>query len=221
MKNRNYHVLTITILVSLWFTGCLGLGKSENTAVNNAGGTPSMDPGISANPIDRPLLPAGVVRYDSMLTNFETKLGVTKSAQTSSVFTNNVSSLPVNGTLSEINAGMWMAVVAIAGNVCNDLLNQESSRASAQRKFFQEINFTGTNDLSVIRDGLPLRELILRRITLAAWGRPADSDERAHFQTALASPAFTNLSSLPAADTRAALLVMCTGALASYQSIKS
>lgn len=99
--------------------------------------------------------------------------------------------------------------------------------ASSTSKFFFQglnlvLNANGTlNTGSTVRNNFGAQEdAILNRLALSFWGRPATSTETNLFKTALTEAVGSNRASLNQLDTHDAILVICTGALASLNAIE-
>ncbi|MCB0362610.1 MAG: hypothetical protein KDD35_07805 [Bdellovibrionales bacterium] len=134
------------------------------------------------------------------------------------------------GTLSEygyatsVSGPMLMGIVAIAGEVCNDLINQESMKPDSERLIFDGVDFTqGPASLS----NSTLR-LVTNRIARSCWQREDDPNPGPEGQTSetdIIANGYSDIinagtSDTPVQQTRNGMLAICTGMLSSLSAIE-
>ena len=113
------------------------------------------------------------------------------------------------GDSSSVNAPMWLGILNLSGEICNDLLNQERALPSATRRIFNQIDFTkGPSSLTdaAISD-------VIRRLARSAWARNETPDEAMAIKQAL-----TVFSGTAQADTTKAMLLTCSAMMASLET---
>lgn len=146
-----------------------------------------------------------------VLDNMVSCLGMdTPSLETKGTWANVRGSISKVGKAKDLNAPMLMAITSIAGQVCGDLIQNESNMSSSSdRLIFSEIDF----DQNGV-DGLAIDNGI-RRLTRSCWGRNESSEEYSAIYDSL-SEGF-NLSD---ADPANVAQFMCTAVLSSFESIQ-
>ena len=191
--------------------------SNSNSQMNNAVG-----PGLPVRAPAGMMAAASLATYDNVLRNMNKVTGTTPSAATLQNYNQNKTTFAQKGTPDEINAAMWLSVSTLAANVCQDLYNNENA-SPASRKFFLEVNFGGTTNFSAVKaNGDTAEQAMIRRMFLAFWGMdfPRTDANVTDVVSALNSISGTR-TALSAADTKKALLIACTGILASLKSIEN
>ncbi|MCB0384870.1 MAG: hypothetical protein KDD43_05710 [Bdellovibrionales bacterium] len=133
------------------------------------------------------------------------------------------------GTLSEygyattVSGPMMMGIVAIAGEICNDLLTVETPKPDMERIIFDGVDFTrGPSSVSpaTVR-------LVVTRLARSCWQREDDSLPGPNgelSETDIVVNAYNDIASAGGADspaqTRNAMLGLCTGMMASLSAIE-
>ncbi len=83
-----------------------------------------------------------------------------------------VGSISETGSYDSVTAPMLMAVTSIAGEVCNDLINEEMKLAPQERRIFRGIDFAST---TVNFGGLGES---LNKLARSCWQRDESSEEK-------------------------------------------
>jgi hypothetical protein len=196
---------TAVAAIALAAAGCAKRDSAYLSAsVDPAGGG---EGGMAMPPA--PALPrsVGITPFDKVLTAMASATGVVPSAPTAAFVTQNQTSFSLNGEVGEITSGMWMSVTTLAGHVCRDLYDQELARPAAERRYYGGVALGAGGPFTA-------RDEVIRRLALGAWGRLPMAAEQAEFQNALSAGGLAG-GTLSATQTRDALLVLCTGTLAS------
>lgn len=221
MKTKSHPVLRPALIalslaaLSMGLTACLASKDSEENRSSalsgeGAGIVPPSAPNIP--------LPGAFTTYATILGQFSAVTGAPVSSATKVIYDLNRTSFPLQGRSSEISAGMWMSVSALAGAMCSDLYNKEASMDASRRLYYGDFVLGGTNNFNQVIAGQTLRTRLYRKFAAGFWGRTSFNDEEALFDAALASGAY-NLGALNGEETRQALLTLCSGALASLSAI--
>lgn len=201
--------------MSVALGGCLtskDLPESRSSALGTeADGIPVSPPPSVAQPL-------AFTTYATILNQFASVTATTPSASTTGIYNLNKTSFPLLGKASELSSGMWMAVSALAGGVCNDLYVKESAQAAASRLYYGDLNLGASNNLNQAVEGSTVKSRLYRKIALGFWGRLPVAAEETELDAALSGGGF-NTSTLTADETRQALLILCSGALASLSAI--
>ncbi|MEN0059950.1 MAG: hypothetical protein AAGB31_14010 [Bdellovibrio sp.] len=111
------------------------------------------------------------------------------------------------GTADSVNPAMMMAVISIAGEVCNDLINQEIQSGG---RIFKDMNLSGN---ALPADGV-LRGAI-SRLALSCWNRHEENDE----QTAMLDMIYNSIGNSENGAGRKSALMVCTSMLSSLDSL--
>lgn len=164
--------------------------ESSNTDV--IPGTKTVSVVYSKQALDQLASCAGVeVPSDATINMYESKKGA----------------ISVYGTAETITSPMMMAVVSVAGELCNDLINQE--RLAENQRIFKGWDFSAT--------ALPSAGLIdasISRLALSCWDRQEYSGER----TAVQDVVYSVTTGEAKASEKAALM-LCTTMLSSLNSL--
>lgn len=210
--------LTVAAIATVFSMTSCALQNDEDliggVSQNQDGGMVVKPPNMSAGTVS-------IVSFDNVLGNMTSVTGTTPSVanpnndvSTINIYNQNKTSYALTGNSSEINAGMWMSISVLAGGVCRDLYNKEMALPANDRTYYREIAAGNVNN-----NFAAVEDVLIRRLALGFWGRPATNAEIGFFKTALDSVATTR-TALNQANTRDALLITCTGALASLSAIE-
>lgn len=115
--------------------------------------------------------------------------------------------ISVYGNPDSITPPMMMAVLSIAGEVCNDLINQELRTPA--RRFFQGWDFNSNN----LPSQSQLNE-VLGKLALSCWHRTETNEEREQMADLM-----TSIAAGEAQATRKSALQICTWAISSMRGI--
>lgn len=121
-------------------------------------------------------------------------------------------SLSEYGYATEVTGPMLMSVTAVAGEVCNKLVDSEMNSAAEQRRIFSTVDFdAGASSLS--RSQL---ESSITRLARSCWQREQSAEESEVIVNAV-NQAFGTSSETK--STHTAMVMVCTGMLSSLSSI--
>ncbi len=183
--------------------GSLGLGS---TGGNSAGS------GFEPKPMAQT---AALVYNKQLLDSFVTCTGIgTPSVASKDEWDKRQSSFSEYGYATDVTAPMMMAVAAVSGEVCNDLISLESALPADSRRIFNAIDFSaGPAAL-----GNAQVDDTARRIARSCWSRTPAADELTIIREEVtAGAAGANLTDT--AQTKKLALLMCTGMLASLSGL--
>jgi hypothetical protein len=191
--------------------GCGGqFQTSENASLNPSGGP---DPGSLMSGADEDSdfvlgeKTASVIYSQQALDQLAACLGVeVPSDPTLRMYDSKRGQISVYGTAETITSPMMMGVISTAGELCNDLINQEN--ASGLRIFkgwnLSSNNVPATGD---VNDAIT-------RLALSCWQRPETATERD-----MVLDAVTSVSNGDPMASKQSALILCTSMLASLNSL--
>jgi hypothetical protein len=137
----------------------------------------------------------------------------TSDATINNEFEKRKGSLSEYGYATQVTAPMLMAATAVAGEVCNKLINNERAQAADQRRIFNAVNFNANPALLSSND---LRD-VTRRLARSCWLRNETDQEFEMIESGFRE-AFNDQTS--ASATRAGMLMVCTGLLSSLSGLE-
>ena len=154
----------------------------------------------------------GVSNSQNTLTSMLQQTGVrAPSNATRNAYANQGTKISETGAANTITAPMWVAVTTISSEVCNDLIAQEKALTSANRRFYNAVDFTkGYNMLSA--EG---KEDVIRRMARSFWARNESGQEKILIRSTLDS-VFNGGTN--AESTEDAALFLCTTMLSSLKA---
>lgn len=225
MKNRKilwiFSVITLTGAITVFMgNGC----SKEFTAMDHngsaAGGSSAQDSSAggsvgAGSGVDNTInvIPgaktASLVYSNQILDHLSSCVGVAvPSTDTVAMYNQKKGAISVNGEANTITAPMMMSIISIAGEVCNDLINQDDKKG-ANALIFKGFSMTSTSlpSASLINDAIS-------RLALSCWQRHDTSSERQIILNMLPT-----IGSNQANATRQAALMMCTTVLSSLDAI--
>ncbi len=126
-------------------------------------------------------------------------------------------SLADNDNLAGVTAPLLMASTSLAGEVCNGLLSKEKAMAAASRTFFQQVDFNQT----IAANSAAGYSASAEALAQALYGRSLSAEEQAilvGFYTEFNADLTAAQAAQPA-QTGALYLSLCSGMLASYDSM--
>lgn len=136
------------------------------------------------------------------------------SQQTLQEFEDRKNSLSEYGKVSDVNGPMMMAFAALAGEVCNDLINKESRLPASARLFFGDYDFASQNPQSL---STGLIESSADKLAASCWGELAASDQEKQILVD-GTQEILNTSGNVIQPHRLAALSLCTTMLASTKA---
>ena len=196
--------------------GVFGLSACDNFKANNIGEEPSIlckgercDGEIGGKYLPKAVETFSVVNQGQVLKSMVSCTGLQQASQnTQNVYKNSKNSFSLEGAAASVNAPMWMAITSLAGEVCRDLVSQESAQESANRKIFTHVDFSG-NPTS-LEDSTVAQ--IVRKMARACWGR---NETKGELDTVLGNFRGTFSSG---DNIRSATMFLCTGVLSSLSA---
>lgn len=207
-------LLTVTLLIGHGCSefaansGGSGGGSSSMGSTGGAGAGSGFTPFPNATTVS-------LIYNKQMLDNLVICTGIgTASVSSVDEWERRQSSFSEYGYATDVTAPMLMAIAAVSGEVCNDLLNIETALSSDSRRIFNSIDFAaGPSALgaSQIADAT-------RRLARSCWARDEMPEELTIVQEEV-NAATAGLSVNDAQQTRNLALMMCTGILASLSGI--
>lgn len=206
-------VLGVTVLI--------GHGCSEFAAISGGSSGSSSFGTVDGNGAGGGFIPLPEATTISLLYNKQildnlvicTGIG-TPSVATVDEWERRQSSFSEYGYATDVTAPMLMAIAAVSGEICNDLLAVETALPAASRRVFNAVDFGGGPS----GFGAAQTADVARRLARSCWARDEAPDELTILQEEMESAkAGINMSS--SAQTRNLALFLCTGMLASLSGI--
>lgn len=190
-----------------------GFGNGGDPGTNGGGFTPI--PGVNT---------VSLIYNKQLIDNMVMCVGTgTPSEATVDEWKKRMASFSEYGYALDLTAPMAMALAAVSGEMCNDLLDLETALPQDQRRLFNAWDFTkGPNALT----DAAIEETVLR-FSLSCWARTQLAEENDAVKCALGSPSgkytteceSSRAGVTDAAKTRPLALLMCTSMLASLSGI--
>lgn len=216
----------LAILASLTaVTLFIGHGCSNFTAGNPGDANNSSSGGMIGNGGDtgetggviQPMPGANTVSLiynKQLLDNMVTCAGTgTASPEAVAEWQSRQSSFSEYGFALDVTAPMLMAITAVAGEICDDLLDVEMAQPANTRRLFRNWDFGQAPSLANLPDANI--DEAARRFALSCWARTELAEEALAYREELR--AATEVQNV--AETRKLALIMCTSALASLSGI--
>ncbi|MGZ6398780.1 MAG: hypothetical protein ACXWRZ_13560 [Bdellovibrio sp.] len=129
------------------------------------------------------------------------------SDMTVKMFTDKKGAVSTYGTPESMNPAMMMAVVSIAGEVCNDLIAQELSTGT---RIFKDMDLKS----SQLPSDSALRSSVTR-LALSCWSRHEQTEE----QSSILDMVYKNVANGDVNAARVSALMVCTSILSSLDSL--
>ena len=114
-----------------------------------------------------------------------------------------------SGDADSVNAPMWLGVLNLSGEVCNDLITKEKALTASSRRIFNLVDFT-KGPIALTGS---IEDDVIRRLARSAWARNETPDEATAIKTALGI-----FSGTATTDTSRAMLMTCSAMLASLET---
>lgn len=153
---------------------------------------------------------ASVVYANQVLEHLTGCAGVTTpSTGTLSVYENKKGAISVTGAANTVTSPMMMAITSIAGEVCNDLINQESG---ATKRIFKNFDMTASR----LPADADMKDAVTR-LALSCWQRQDDNTER----QVLLDSIYNSVGATEAMASRKSALMACTSVLSSLDALKN
>ncbi|MES2962840.1 MAG: hypothetical protein V4760_03045 [Bdellovibrionota bacterium] len=214
-EKKSLQLLALSTIMLLSYQNCgPGVLNSANQAsegqtftVNGTGtGVTDLNEVVDAKAV-------GISYSENTFTSMLNQTGVAApSAATRTAVTTQFSKLSETGKADSVTAPMWISITTVAGELCNDLVNQERALAAASRRFYTGIDFAvGPASISAAA-----KDDVIRRLARSFWGR----NETAQEKTLILSSFNGTFTSATAADTQSGAMFLCTAMLSSLDAHK-
>jgi hypothetical protein len=219
---KNILILTSLLGVTLLIGhGCSKFASNENdeSSISDLGGG-----GVGGG--DLTIVPnastVSLLYNKQFVANMVNCTGIGQASLTTlNEWTNRQNSFSEYGYGVDITAPMLMAVTAVSGEICNDVLSRElplpmGLSTSAGRQIFYDWNFA-QGPVSLTNLAI---ENAARSLAISCWSRDTTAEELGIIQeeVALLTQAAATTTSSPE-ETRKVALAMCTGMLSSMSGI--
>lgn len=218
MKKRP---MLITILAfSALVIGFQNCGIEGSFSKSGSLTQPSVTPGptITTTGTDEPAedtRKVGVNHSQNMLVTMQNQLGVAAiSAGTRTTLATQIGKVPEQGTAESVTAPMWIAVTQISGEVCNDLVVQETPVAPDSHRIFRGVNFQVNGAITDVQ-----KADVVRRLARSVWSRNETADEKKDLIDAL-NANFPQAAGTTGAQKQVAMIFLCTAMTASLDAQK-
>jgi len=213
MKKQQVKKLISAVIVSTWVGvvvlfvghGCSEVGQVKKTSGPAASLGEAGSEGIQIFPNTKTVSTVYAKQFlDNMVSC--TGLGI-ESATTRGAWESRQGSLSEFGYATDVTPPMMMAVASVAGEVCSDIIDKEST-SGAERVIFAGFNLSGSTNVSE-------KQQAIQRLALSCWHRRASTNEVQTIQD------MVDRNTASVSDNgRTSALLLCTAMLASYSSIE-
>lgn len=195
--------------------GCSKMGGFQTTDSSSSDGSGNggfAGGGSGSGIIENDFIPgaktASLVYANQVLDHMSLCAGVARpSDSTLRVFEEKRGAISTTGSVETMNPAMMMAVISVAGEVCQDLVNQESSSGL---RIFQGFNLAGN---TLPGDGV-IRSAV-SRMAISCWSRQEVSAESQR----IVDMVYNSVPAGEAQAARKASLMICTSMLASLDAL--
>lgn len=200
--------------------GCSNFTAGSGGDMSSSGGGPVITNGGDTGEVGGVIQPmagantVSLIYNKQLLDNMVVCAGTgTASPETVAEWESRQSSFSEYGFALDVTAPMLMAITAVAGEICDDLLDVELAQAPADRRLFKAWDFSKAPSVADLPDSA-INDAA-RRFALSCWARTEVAGEALAYREELR----TSTESQTLAETRKLALIMCTGALASLSGI--
>ncbi len=203
--------LPLSALVLLMgFQNC-SPGVVQSAKLDSVGST------LSTN-IDDDTKPITVAYSENTLVSMQQQTGIqTPSARTIAAANTAKAKITETGKVDSVNAPGLMAVTNVAGEICLDLVTEEKAKATADRRFFNQIDFAAAPTALTAANKADL----VRRMARNFWGRNETVAEKTVLLTSIdavtADP--RRMGVTDGTDTEDVSIFACTAMLSSLDAI--
>jgi len=198
-------------IVSGFLVATIGNGCGQDFTTQNGGSTGNNTAtGGGLTPEDDPIIPGrktvSFVYSNQVLDQLTSCVGVTKPSElTLQTYASKKGSISVTGAANTITPPMMMAITTIAGEVCNDLINQEAT--SPRILSAVDLSANTPPSVSSLND-------VISKMALSCWNRYETQDER----NVLVNMVLNSVANENQASRKASLMV-CTAMLSSVDAL--
>lgn len=192
----------------LFYQGCgSGLAPSGNLSASGMCNSSSTSAPIDKNYEVIPGQQTVSIAYGRpMLDSMVSCTGVGQpSTRTLNEWTSRNQSLSEYGNLTDVSGAMMMAVTAVAGEVCRDLLDKERPLANGSRGIFSEVDFAKVGSISNLEI-----ESASNMLGISCWQRVPTLDEKSMIASTIGQIG---------GNTDTGALGLCTAMLSSLSAI--
>ncbi len=220
MNRKTIHkvgILSSLLMVTLYIGhGCSEFKGAVNTLGSNFGLGNTGNGGAGAGFVPKPNVQTAALVYNKqLLDSMVTCTGIgTPSVASKEEWNKRQSSFSEYGYATDVTAPMMMAVAAVSGEVCNDLIKIESVLPSNSRRIFNSIDFSAG---PAALGNLQVEETA-QRIARSCWSRTPAADELQIIREEVTAGT-AGISVTDAAETKKLALLICTGMLASLSGL--
>ncbi len=213
MRSILVVLVAITGVVVVFGNGCGQQFESlDQSSIQGSMSNSGLTGSAPNNPSDIPVIPdvktVSLVYANQVLNHLSACAGVAKpSDQTIQVYEQKRGAISVYGTANTITSPMMMAVTTVAGEVCNDLINQEIATGG---RIFKDMTLT-----SNARPTTALLGDAVSRLALSCWERLESSSERQRLVAMIEG----NIGVNENASARKSALMVCTAMLSSLDAL--
>lgn len=212
MKRKIVSGILVTGVLAAMASGIFFYQGCGNEMSGNVASSALCQPSASGAPVDKnyDVVPGqqtvSIAYGRPLLDSMIACTGVGQpSTRTLTEWTARNQSLSEYGSLTEVSGAMMMAVAAVAGEVCRDLLDKEIPLAAASRGIFGGVDFAKASGMSAAEIAAAVDML-----GISCWQRLPTLDEKS-----IISVGINQMN----ANTDAGALSLCTSMLASLSSI--
>ncbi len=204
-------VQAVLLSVILFSNGCGG-SFVVGSKSSDSGGVSSSSSTAASNPNDIVVIPgaktASVISANQILDHLTACAGVKNPSDTTlSVYQQKKGAISVYGAANTITSPMMMAVVSVAGEVCNDLISQEKLGPA---RIFQSMDLQAS---ALPSDGVMGDSIA--KLALSCWGRREETGEKQKILDMITS----SVGATEAQSGSKAALMMCTSMLSSLDAL--
>ncbi|OQW47273.1 MAG: hypothetical protein A4S09_15885 [Proteobacteria bacterium SG_bin7] len=181
MKKKHVHLIFLTVVLGMMGSGMLFYqGCGDGMSAGGATSTGMCNSSSAAAPIDKnyDIIPGqqtvSIAYGRPMLDSMVSCTGIGQpSTRTLNEWTSRNQSLSEYGNLTDVSGAMMMAVAAVAGEVCRDLLDKEKPLAIGSRGIFRDVDFTKVGSISSSEI-----ESVSNLLGISCWQRVPTLDEK-------------------------------------------
>ncbi len=204
-----FAVLTGGVILSVG-NGCsksFSTGSSAGSSTNNTAGA-AMGGGNSDIPIIEGARTVSIVYSKQVVDQLSSCSGLASpSGATMNMYEQKKGSISTYGTANTVTGPAMMAITSIAGEICNDLINQEIANGARLFVGF-DMAANAAPNTSLVADAIT-------RMSLSCWQRRESSGEKQTITELINS----SVGATEANGTRKAALMICTSMLSSLSAL--
>lgn len=199
------------VVLMMGFQNC-SPGVVQSSKLASTGPAPA-----ATGNLDEDIKPVTVAYSENTLPTMQAQTGLTTvSARTLTAKNLAIAKITETGKVDTLNAPGLMAVTNLAGEVCLDLLTEEMAKAAANRRFFNQVDFTKA-PATLTADN---KADLVRRMSRNFFGRNETMAEKTLILSSLdATIADTRRTGVAdGVDTQDVMIYACTAMLSSLDA---